>query len=115
MNEVLRQLIRDVVDSADDDGCSDDLTVASKAAIAGLDDYLTANPPGPKDPIVVVLAAGDIQDVQIPYEGYSVEVRDYDEVDGYLAYADRDDEQPLDDWTEIDESGKRYAPTVWQL
>jgi len=40
MNEVLRQLIRDVVDSADDDGCSDDLTVASKSAIAGLAAYL---------------------------------------------------------------------------
>jgi len=114
MNDLLRQLIQDAVDNVSDDDYDDDLVITNKAAMHGLAAYLAVNPPGPKDPIVVVLAVGDVQDVQIPYEGYSVEVRDYDEVDGYLAYADRADEQPLDDWTEIDESGKRYVSRVWQ-
>ncbi len=35
----LRALIQSVVDSADDTGCEDDLTVASKSAIAALADY----------------------------------------------------------------------------
>ena len=35
----LQALIQAVVDSADDDGCSDDLTVASKSAIEALADY----------------------------------------------------------------------------
>ena len=115
MNDLLRQLIQNVVDSADDDGCSDDLTVASKAAIAGLADYLTVNPPGPKDPIVVILSEGQIEDIQIPYEGYSVEVRDYDKVTDYLDFGSEDDQQPLADWTEPDENGDRYAPRVWQV
>jgi DNA-directed RNA polymerase subunit M/transcription elongation factor TFIIS len=36
INPKLQALIQAVVDSADDDGCSDDLTVASKSAIAAL-------------------------------------------------------------------------------
>jgi hypothetical protein len=36
----LQALIRAVADSADDDGCSDDLTVASKGAIAALAAYV---------------------------------------------------------------------------
>jgi len=113
MNDLLRQLMQDVVDSADDDGCSDDLTVASKAAIDGLAVYLAANPPGPKDPIVVVLSEGQVENVQIPYEG-CVEVRDYDAVDDYLEYTHPEDQEPLEDWTEVDENGERYAPRVWE-
>ena len=113
MNDLLRALIQNVVDSADDEGCSDDLTVASKNAIDKLADYLAANPPGPKDPIVVVLADGAIESVQIPYEGYSVEVRDYDAYTDWLHYAERGGSQPIGDWTEEDENGDRYVPRVW--
>lgn len=35
----LRALIQSVIDSVDNDGCSDDLTVASKSAIEALADY----------------------------------------------------------------------------
>ncbi len=35
----LRELIRNVVESADDTGCEDDLTVASKSAIEALAEY----------------------------------------------------------------------------
>jgi hypothetical protein len=36
MNSVLRQAIEDVIDNADDDGCSDDLIVTSKRAVEAL-------------------------------------------------------------------------------
>ena len=115
MNDLLRALIQDVVDSANDDGCNDnDLTVASKPAIDGLADYLAANPPGPKDPIIVILSEGEVQDIQLPYGGH-VEVRDYDAVDDYLEYTETADQEPLEDWTEVDEYGDRYAPRVWSV
>ncbi len=103
MNDLLRQLIRNVVNPT-----TDYLIDINKLA-----DYLVANPPGPKDPFIVVLSEGQIENVVIPYEGYSVEVRDYDAVDAYLEYGDPYDSQPLEDWTEVDEDGDRYAPRIF--
>jgi hypothetical protein len=111
MNDLLRALIQDVVDSASMDGrftaCVD------KEAIGKLADYLAMNPPGPKEPIVVILTEGEVTDVHIPYEGYSVEVRDYDTVANWEEYADPDDSQPLQDWTEVDEDGGCYASRMF--
>ncbi len=107
MNDLLRQLIQDVVDSTCSNG------VVETAYVDLLADYLTVNPPGPKDPIVVVLSEGQIESVQIPYEGYTVEVRDYDAVAEYLNYAVDEESQPLEDWTEVDEDGDRYAPRMF--
>ena len=114
MNDLLRQLILDVVDGNTDNGCFGE-AICSQSAVNRLADYLVANPPGPKDPIVVILSGERVEDVQIPYEGYSVEVRDYDIVRVWKDYADPDDDQPLADWTEADENGDRYAPRVWQV
>jgi len=113
MNDLLRALIQNVVDNADNEGCSNDLTVTSKNAVDGLAAYLAANPPGSKDPIVVIFTDGAVQDVQIPCGG-CVEVRDYDAVDDYLEYTHPEDQEPLDDWTEVDENGERYSSHVWE-
>jgi len=112
MNDLLRQLIQDVVDGNTGNGCFGE-AICSQYAVNRLADYLTANPPGPKDPIVVVLADGQIESVQIPYEG-CVEVRDYDAYTDWLHYAECGGSQPIGDWTEADENGDRYVPRVWQ-
>ena len=111
MNDLLRQLIQDVVDGASLDGQF--TPWANSPDIAKLADYLAVNPPGPKDLIVVVLSEGQIESVDIPYEGYSVEVRDYDAVADWEEYSDPGDRQPLEDWTEVDEDGDRYASRMF--
>jgi len=113
MNDLLRQLIRNVVDSTDH--CNDGRTRVKRADLDRLDDYLAVNPPGPREPIVVILSCGQVEDIQIPYEGYSVEVRDYDVVDDWRMNADPSESGPLDDWTEVDENGARYATKTWSL
>ena len=99
MNDLLRQLIQNVVDGNTGNGCFGE-AICSQSAVNRLADYLTANPPGPKDPIIVILSEGQVENVQIPYEGYTVEVRDYDAVD---------------DHPEYDDHGDRYVPRVWSL
>lgn len=41
---VLQKLIQALQDSADDTGCSEDLTVVSRVALEALTDYLKENP-----------------------------------------------------------------------
>lgn len=50
MNDLLRALIQDVVDSADTHACLEGYTLASKNAIDGLAAYLVANPPRDRCP-----------------------------------------------------------------
>ena len=45
MNEELYNLIQDVINSEDNTGCSDDLTVASKDAVDKLNAYMIENYP----------------------------------------------------------------------
>jgi hypothetical protein len=117
MNDVLRALITNLTNVS---GSPAYVESAQRKAIDGLAAYLAVNPPGPKEPIVVVLSEGAVTDVQIPYEGYSVEVRDYDQVDDWRRYADDnggdggDDDEPLEDWTEEDENGDRYAALTFR-
>lgn len=109
MNDLLRALIQNVVDSTYSTGG------VPITAIDRLANYLAANPPGTKDPIVVILSEGAVQDVQILYEGYTVEVRDYDAVDNWRKFANPDESGPLEGWTEIDEDGDRYTVKIWQI
>ena len=105
MNKLLRALIQDVIDSTCSNG------VVETAYVDKLADYLAANPPGPKDPIIVILAEGEVQDVQIPYEGYTVEVH------AYVPEEWLDDEDPydLEECTDVDENGDRYQTLVWSV
>jgi len=115
MNDLLRQLIQNAVDNSSGDTFTGDRVTTSKADIAKLADYLAVNPPGPKAPIVVILSEGQVEDIQIPYEGYRVDVHDYDTVTDWELYADKDAEEPVEDWTEVDEHGDRYVVKTWQL
>ncbi len=44
MNTQLRKLIRNLIDGADNEGCSDDLTVVNSADVMALKDYLEIQP-----------------------------------------------------------------------
>ena len=97
MNATLDELVRNVVESADDTGCEDDLTVASKSAIAALANYLQ---PRNAHRIVVIVSGGVIQDVRDIPADCLVEVHDYD--------CD-DDDTTLD----RDENGDAYECIPW--
>lgn len=101
MNDLLRALIQDVVNSTYSMG-GVSITVVDKLA-----DYLVANPPEPKDPIIVILSEGEVKDVQIPCEGCTVEVHDYTDGNAYMSPKD------LKDYPEIDEDYYRYRILTW--
>ena len=113
MNDQLRELIQNVVESADDCGCEDDLTVASKSAIDALAGYLRNPPPvaartladrfppdAPPDPIVVILDGGVVQTVENIPTGCVVHFHDYDVPEDYGD-------------AELDENGERFQRLEW--
>jgi hypothetical protein len=82
MNTQIRELILNVVESSDSEGCSDDLTVVSSADLEALADYLLqSDKAASADSPIVVLKSNERYFGRSVPAGCTIEVHDYDEGD----------------------------------
>jgi len=87
MNTTLSQLIRNLIDGADSEGCTDDLAVVNSADVAALKDYLEK----PVQPIVVTMTVDGAISVRNVPAGQTVEVHDYGCPDDWEGYEEDED------------------------